>query len=111
MVAYLLCGVASGAAALLFSEPVLVVGALLVAALGAVMLDSVGVVPFLRAVRGRERPEMTMVFSLYRDMAGLLPPAFFAVLLSFFDLSSVFFATAAALMLCAWLARWIPRGM
>ena len=80
-------------------------------AAGAVALDSVCVVPFMRAVRARERPEMTMVFSMYRDVAGLVPPAFFAALLSFLELWSVFAATALGLVGCAWFARWIPRGM
>jgi hypothetical protein len=74
-------------------------------------MDVIALVPFLRAVRARERPEMTMVFSLFRDTAGLVPLAFFSVLLTFFDLTSVWAAVAAGLFGCAWLARWIPRGM
>src|SRR5262249_14419642 len=84
---------------------------LLMGAVGAVGLDSVTMVPFLRAVRMRERPEMTMVFSLYRDSAGLAPMALFSLLLTFFDLSAVYAAVAAGWFVCAWLAHWIPRSM
>ena len=59
-------------------------------------------VPFLRAVRTRERPEMTMVFSLYRDSAGLAPMALFSLLLTFFDLSAVYAAVAVGWFVCAW---------
>jgi hypothetical protein len=54
---------------------------------------------------------MTMVFSMYRDLAGLLPPMLFSLLLTFFDLSSVFISVALFMACCAWLARWVPRGM
>src|SRR5262249_54956071 len=74
-------------------------------------LDSVGAVPFLRAVRGRERPEMTMVFSLYRDAAGLIPAAVYSLLLTFFDLSAVFVAAGLRALACAWLSRYLPRRL
>lgn len=108
---FLLMAVATLSAAAMTDRPGHVAAALLVAAVGVVALDSVCVVPFLRAVRARERPEMTMVFSMYRDLAGLVPTAVFAGLLSFFDMWSVFAATGLGLAACAWLARWIPRGM
>lgn len=111
MIAFLAVAAATAAAALLVDRPGFVAAALLAGALGAVALDSVCMVPFMRAVKARERPEMTMVFSMYRDLAGLLPTAFFAALLSFLDLWSVFAATSLGLVGCAWLARWIPRGM
>ncbi len=57
------------------------------------------------------RPEMTMVFGLYRDLANLLPTAIYAVLLTWLPFPSVFLATGLAMLLCSGLARWIPRGM
>ncbi len=111
MSAFLVVAVATLSAAVLADSPGRTAAALLVAALGIVALDSVCVVTFMRAVRARERPEMTMVFSMYRDLAGLVPTAIFAALLSFFELWSVFAATGLGLLACAWLARWIPRGM
>ncbi|MGH6930007.1 MAG: hypothetical protein ACREEV_16945, partial [Dongiaceae bacterium] len=84
---------------------------LLVAAVGAVGLDVVSIVPFLRAVRARERPEMTMVFSLYRDSAALAPMALFSLLLTFFDMPAVYASVALGLLVCAVLAHWLPRSM
>ena len=111
MGSFLLMAVATSTAAVMIDRPGVAAAALLIAALGAVALDSVCVVPFMRAVKARERPEMTMVFSMYRDLAGLLPTALFAGLLSFLDLWAVFAAVGIVLFACAWLARWIPRGM
>jgi len=84
---------------------------LLVGALCGVSLDAVGHIPFLRAVRARERPEMTMVFGTYKDMASMIPTALFTVLLSFLPLSAVFAATGIVLCGSVLLARFIPRGM
>jgi MFS family permease len=109
--ANLICALGTAAAILVFDAPWQVAAALLVAAFGAVSMDAIALVPFLRAVRARERPEMTMVFSLFRESAGLVPLALFSVLLSFFDLRSVWLAVALGLLGCAWLARFIPRGM
>jgi MFS family permease len=84
---------------------------LALSAMAAVALDSVVSIPFLRAVKARERPEMTMVFSMYRDLAGLIPPMLFSLLLTFFELPSVFISVSLFMIYCAWLARWVPRGM
>lgn len=84
---------------------------LIVSAVGAVSLDSVAVVTFLRAVRGWERPQMTMVFSIYRDAAALIPPAVFAILLSFFPLPVVFLVNACFALFCALLALKLPRSL
>lgn len=95
-----------------FFDHVWLVAALLVAgSIAGVGLDSVVGVPFLRAVRTRERPEMGMVYGLYRDLAALLPTALFSALLTFFDLRSVFLATGLFLVYCAWMSRWVPRSM
>ena len=44
------------------------------AAFFAALIDGLGPVPFLRAVRARERPEMTAVYRTYLDASELLPP-------------------------------------
>ena len=92
-------------------DPDLVSHLLIVSAVGAVSLDSVCVVTFLRAVRGWERPQMTMVFSIYRDAAALIPPAIFALLLSFFPLPVVFLVNATFALFCGLLALKLPRGL
>lgn len=104
-------GTATLGAAIVFDQHWIAAGLLLVSALCGVSLDAVGHIPFLRAVRARERPEMTMVFGTYKDMAGLLPTALFTLLLSFLPLGSVFAATGLLLWSFAALARRLPRGM
>jgi MFS family permease len=111
MACFLFGALATAAAMFATGSPRWLAATLLIAAVGAVGLDSVRMVPFLRAVRTRERPEMTMVFSLYRDSAGLAPMALFSLLLTFFDLSAVYAAVAIGWFICAWLAHWIPRSM
>jgi hypothetical protein len=92
-------------------SPTLALAALLSSALGAVALDSVAAVTFLRAVRSWERPQMATVFSIYRDAASVIPPAFFSILLMFFPLPSVFIATAIFSFVCSLLALFLPRSM
>jgi MFS family permease len=88
-----------------------VAGLLLLASLWVSALDAVGNIPFLRAVRARERPQMTTVFRTYIDLSDLLPSAVFALLLTFFGLESVF-ATAGLWMLAIGLtARVLPRSL
>lgn len=111
MIAFLAGATTTLAVALLFDFPWWATVGLGLSALSAVALDSVVGVPFLRAVKARERTEMTMVFSMYRDLAGLIPPMLFSALLTFFDLPAVFVATGLFMIYCAWLARWVPRGM
>lgn len=84
---------------------------LIVSAVGAVSLDSVAVVTFLRAVRAFERPQMTMVFTIYRDAAALIPPALFTILLSFYPLPVVFLFNACFALFCAFLALKLPRSL
>jgi predicted MFS family arabinose efflux permease len=111
--AYLLCGAAMLAAAALavVGWSVAVAGLLLLAAVWVSGLDAVGNIPFLRAVRARERAEMATVFRTYIDLSELLPSALFALLLSFFGLESVFAATGVAMLAVAVFARHLPRAL
>jgi MFS family permease len=111
MACFLIVAAATAVAIVSTDSPGRLAAALLVAAVGAVGLDAVSIVPFLRAVRARERPEMTMVFSLYRDSAALAPMALFSLLLTFFDMPAVYAAVALGLLGCAILAHWLPRSM
>ncbi|MEC8872418.1 MAG: MFS transporter [Pseudomonadota bacterium] len=81
----------------------------LVAAATIAPLDAAGNGPFLRAVRSRERPEMAGVYNTYRDMAQLMPPGIFSVVLRFFELPAVFATTALGMLGMAALARYLPR--
>lgn len=98
-------------AAATIAMPWVFAGLILLSAVAAVALDSVCMVTFQRAVRARERPEMTTIFLTYRDVAQLVSTSVFSLLLTFFGLWSVFAATGLWLGYCAFLSRWVPRGM
>ena len=92
-------------------SPSLAVTLLILAALGATMLDGSGHVLFLRAVRRRERTEMAGVYQTYRDTANLAVPGIFAVLLKFFSLPAVFAGGAVWMMAAGVTSRHIPKRM
>lgn len=69
---------------------------LVCAAFGMVCVDAGGNLLFLFAVRRHERPEMTTVYSTYRDVSDILPPGLFSILLRVFELPAVFVAAATA---------------
>lgn len=109
---YLLAGGATVAAALVFDNTIAGALSLLAASLGAVALDAVGNIPFLRAVRVSERPQMTTVFRTYVDFAELLPPALFAALLTFFDLRAVFWSEGLLMIGAALVVvRYLPTRL
>ncbi len=109
--AFALCGVLTLGAGLAGGNPVLAAVLLVLASAGAAALDALGDVPFLRAVHPHERPEMTGLFSTYWQMAGLVPPMIYAVVLSVFDLPAVFIVSGLSLLGFAALTRYIPRRM
>jgi predicted MFS family arabinose efflux permease len=111
--AYLFSSVTMLLAALLVPSgaSLLVAGLLLIGSVWASALDAVGNIPFLRAVRARERPPMTAVFRTYIDLSDLLPSALFAVLLSFFGLESVFASAGLWMLAIGLVARRLPRAL
>lgn len=84
---------------------------LLLAGLGLNACDSVGNILFFRMVRKRERPEMTMVYSTYGEIAGLIFTGAFSVLLSVFELWVAFAVTGFVMFGFAALAGRVPRGL
>ena len=102
-------GVTTIAAALAYDWPWVVAGLLLAGALNVMVLDGLGNIPFLRAVRPLERPQMATVFRTYIDAADLLPAALYSALLSFFDIRAVFVACGLWMFVSAWVARHLPR--
>lgn len=109
--AFFCCGVSTALCAVVFDAPVLVAVLLLIGALSCVALDALGNIPFLRSVRARERAQMTSVFRTYIDVSELAVPALCALLLSFFDMRSVFLAAGAAMFVFAYLSGHLPRRM
>ena len=75
--AYVGMGLLTLAAGLLYAWPPAVIACLLAAACGAVTLDALGGIPFMRFVHPYERPQMTSVYRTYIDMSDLLSAAAF----------------------------------
>src|SRR3546814_13025872 len=68
-------------------------------------IDAGGNMLFLFSVRRHERAEMTTVYSTYRDVADIVPPGLFSVLLRVFELPAVFVVGGAVTFALALLAR------
>jgi MFS family permease len=95
-----------------FSHVFVVVGLLLFASLCATGLDGVGGIPFMRAVKPRQRREMTSVYRTYFELSELLPGVFFMGLLSFFGTPIVFIAVSLlAGFMCVLTWRHLPKSM
>jgi len=110
--AFVIAGACTALATLVYDLPPAFAACLLAAAaFGAVVLDALGNIPFMRSVHPYERPQMTTVFRTYIDLSELLPGAIFAALLSFFDLRAVFVAMGIWMLAVALIARKLPRGM
>jgi len=114
-----LAGAFLAAAALTFAAGVLsprlpaVAAAVMVgAAFFAALLDGLGPVPFLRAVRARERAAMTAVYRTYLDGSELLPPLAYFFLFQIGGFAAAFAGLAALLAGIGLLTmRHLPRGM
>jgi MFS family permease len=92
--------------------PLAATACLLLGSVAASALDGVGGIPFLRAVRHRERAEMTAVYRTYIDLSELLPSFVFALALIVLPIGIVFAilgVVLAAIGLVAW--RHLPRSM
>jgi hypothetical protein len=90
--------------------PWVVVGILFSASATLIMLDVCGGLPFLMAVKPSERTEMSAVYSSYRDVSGILTPAFAALVLTGMPLAGIFAVCGSAMLGMGWLARGLhPR--
>jgi MFS family permease len=88
------------------------VGCLLLAATFATALDGVGGIPFMRAVKHRQRQQMASVYRTFIEMAEIVPGMVFAVVLTIFETGAVFVLVAAlssALALLCW--RYLPKSL
>jgi MFS family permease len=94
------------------SFPLVAGGFLLAGSIAGSSLDGVGGIPFLRAVKARERAEMSGVYRTYNDMAELIPSLVFSILLLFLPLGAVFLTLGLALAgitALAWL--YLPKSL
>lgn len=98
------CAVLFIGATLFASLPWVTLAMLFLASFGLVMLDVVGGLPFLMAVKPSERAEMAAVYSSFRDVSGIFTPGAAWLVLLVFPLSGIFAASGAAFGLAWWLA-------
>ena len=110
---FLLMSFASVAAGIAGKEmPYVAMLFLLFGAFAASGLDGVGGIPFLRAVRPRERQRMAAVYRTYIDFSELIPAMIFAIALSYFEIGIVFVILGAALTLMGAIAfRYLPKSL
>ncbi len=110
---FALASVASVAAGIAgTSAPYVAIGFLLLGSLAASWLDGVGGIPFLRAVRHRERQQMTAVYRSYIDFSELIPSFIFAFVLLWMPIGTVFIILGFALAglgILSW--RHLPRSL
>lgn len=111
VVSYALTGTVTLGAGLAGGWPALCLALLVLAAFTATIIDGAGNVPFLRAVRPREREEMTSVYTTYRHGTSLITPAVYAMVLSVLPLSFVFVVSGCAYWGMSMLARFLPKRL
>ncbi|MFN7223400.1 MAG: MFS transporter [Paracoccaceae bacterium] len=95
------CGALFIAAAVLSPMPWATVACCMAAAVFLVLLDIMGGLPFLMAVKPSERTEMSAVYSSFRDVSGILTPGAAWMVLLVAPLPGIF-AAAGIGLLTAW---------
>jgi hypothetical protein len=94
------------------SAPYAAMAFLLFGSVAASALDGVGGIPFLRAVKHRERQKMAAVYRTYIDFSELIPSFVFAFALLWLPIGIVFVILSVGLLaigLVAW--RFLPRAL
>lgn len=110
---FVLCAVASLGAGLAGTAlPYVTIAFLLLGSVAASALDGVGGIPFLRAVRHRERQQMAAVYRTYIDFSELLPAFVFAIALIWMPIGMVFVILSVALAIIGWISwRHLPKSL
>lgn len=111
IVGFVVAGIFTLAAAAVEGAPMLGAAALVLAAVGGTIIDAGGNVHFLRAVRARERSEMTAVFATFRYTAQLLTPGLFSIVLFVYELPAVFVLGGILMLVMAYYSRYLPRRL
>lgn len=103
-------GLSTAAIAATIDYPYVAAGFLLLSAVFVVLLDLVGNMTFLLAVKPGERSDMTSVYATYRDVAEISAPGVFSIVLRSFDLAAVYLVTSFVMLGMARLAMVVhPR--
>lgn len=90
------CGVLFCAATLFSPWPVASAMMLFLGSFGLVMLDVVGGLPFMMAVKPSERAEMAAVYSSFRDVSGIATPGLAWAVLWIAPVGAIFAVSGAA---------------
>ncbi|MGO4909202.1 MFS transporter [Pseudorhodobacter sp. W20_MBD10_FR17] len=99
--AFALCAAAFIASALVASSlPWAAVGFMMAGSVMLVVLDVVGGLPFLMAVKPSERTEMAAIYSSFRDVSGILTPGAAWLVLLVAPLPGVFAVAGLAMVGC-----------
>ncbi len=80
-------------------------------AVGGVMLDVLGNIPFMRMVKPRERTSMTTVFSTWREASELLTPTIVTVALLVYDFQLFFYILALMHIGSSFSATRLPKRL
>jgi MFS family permease len=94
------------------SHAIIAAGFMLAGALAASGIDSVGGIPYLRAVKFHERQRMTAVYRTFIEFSDLVPSMIYAVALRYADVSIVFLILGGFVSIVSLLSwRYLPKGM
>ncbi len=81
------------------------------AAVGGATIDVLGNIPFMRMVKPRERTEMTMIFSTWREASQLLTPLLVSIVLLLAPFEVYYLLLAAILFSAGFMATFLPRRL
>ena len=111
--AFLAGAVLVSAAGLAGTRHAILAGTMMVlAAFFISMLDGLGPIPFLRAVRSYERPQMTTVYRTYLDASELIPPFLYVFAFMAFGFSGAFYVLATLFAVTGLtVLKFLPRQM
>ncbi len=80
-------------------------------AVGGVLLDVLGNIPFMRSVKAHERVAMTSVFSTWREASELLTPLLVSAVLVFLPFHAFFFVLALMHFSAAISTSYLPKRL
>ena len=81
------------------------------ASLGGAVVDVLGNIPFMRLVKSRERTEMTMIFSTWREGSQLLTPLLVSMILLVAPFEVFYLVLATLLLIAGSFATFLPRRL
>ena len=81
------------------------------ASFGGAVVDVLGNIPFMRLVKPRERTEMTMIFSTWREGSQLLTPLLVSLVLLVAPFEVFYLLLAAILISASAMATFLPRRL